>query len=255
MRSSPGLSAGFAQSRSIGRHSKLSPHTPHSIANSTMNRFLFGTVVLALLASQASAQSVVIVNGQKVVVPAKPGQKPLPPGYVPPSSTGSHTSFLVNGSDNCANAMASDSISGLGTFGVSTVGATSGTPLGSCGAIGNDVWFYWTATCSGTTIVSACGGTTADTVFAIWNDGSPAGTCPTTQITCNDDTCGLQSQVTFTATAGSKYFIEIGTFASGTGFSGTFTISTPPPPTGNDDCSMPIAISGAGPFPVNPASA
>src|SRR5207244_3339101 len=93
----PGLSAGLARSLSSGRQSNLAPHTPRSIANSTMNRFLLGTFVLALLASQASAQSVVIVNGQKVAVPAKPGQKPLPPGYVPPSSTGSHTSFLVNG--------------------------------------------------------------------------------------------------------------------------------------------------------------
>src|SRR5438034_771097 len=247
MRSPPVFLEGLAQGQNIGRPSSLPPHTPRSLGNSTMNRFLLGTVVLALFASQASAQSVVIVNGQKVVVPAKPGQKPLPPGYVPPTSTGSgsHTSFLVNGSDNCANAAANDAISGLGTFGVSNVGATSGSPIASCGAMGLDVWFYWTATASGTTTVSACGGLSSDTVFAVWSDGSPAGSCPTTQIVCNDDFCGLQSQVTFAATSGSRYFIEIGTFAAAYTFSGTFTISTPPPPPSNDDCSTPSAISGA----------
>src|SRR5947207_286501 len=126
-----------------------------------MNKLLLGASVALVLCAEARSQTVTIVNGQKVLVPSAraASQKGLPTGYVPPTSTGSgsHTSFLVNGSDNCANAAASDAISGLGTFGVSNVGATTGSPLANCGAIGLDVWFYWTSTVTGTVIINACG--------------------------------------------------------------------------------------------------
>ncbi|MBL8861854.1 MAG: hypothetical protein JNK02_07555 [Planctomycetes bacterium] len=198
------------------------------------------SLALVLLASAAGAQS-------KLAEPVKDRNAG---GYFPPPGG---TSFLVaGGSDNCANASTADAISGLGTFAVTNVGATNGLPdAAGCVNTQLDVWFYWTSTVTGSVIVEACGGVTADTVLTVWNDGAPAGTCPTTSVGCNDDTCGLQSRVTFSAVSGQSYFFQWGAFGASTTYSGTFTVSTPPPPPANDDCATPIAISGPGVYPFD----
>ncbi len=125
----------------------------------------------------------------------------------------------AQGGDDCASAT---SIAGTGTFAVSTVGATAGGNPTPCDALGRDVWFAWTATLSGTVIVSLCGGTPGDAALAVW-DGSPF--CPGVLLACNDDTCSTQPQLSITVTAGTTYYLQI----SDKGlpeFSGTFTIST-----------------------------
>jgi len=196
------------------------------------------TLALLCLASVASAQSK--FGAEKV---------PSAPGYYPPPAG---VTFLVaGGSDNCANAAASDAISGLGTFAVTTTGATTGVTPQTASTIKNDVWFLWTSTVTGSVIFNTCGGVTADSKIAVWVDNN-GGACPSgTNIAYNDDFCALQSQVTFTATSGSTYFLQIGAFTEGTTFSGTFTLATPPPPPTNDDCSAPIVIGGSGLFPIN----
>ncbi len=135
----------------------------------------------------------------------------------------------AQGSDNCATPMA---ISGNGTFAVNNTAATSASPIASCGSMGRDVWFRWQAAASGPVAVSTCGGVSADSVIAVWSDAG--GGCPTTQLVCLDDSCSLQSTVTFNATAGAFYMIEIGGFSSAT-FSGTFTVGVAPP----SGCSNP----------------
>jgi len=174
-----------------------------------------------------------------------------------PAPAGS--SFLVaGGSDNCANASTADAISGAGTFAVTNVGATNGAP-DAVGCVNTqlDVWFFWSSPVAGTVTVALCGGATADTVLTVWNDGAPSGSCPTTSVVCNDDFCGLQSSVTFSASAFTNYFFQIGAFGAATTYSGTFTVNVapPPPPVLNDDCSTPIAISGPGVYPFNNSGA
>jgi len=104
-----------------------------------MNRPSNTVLVLACLAASASAQK----HEPPIVKGDAPGH------YGPPSGT----SFLllIGGSNDCANAAASDAISGVGTFAVNTVGATTGVapqPVGFS-TIKNDVWIYWTALTSG----------------------------------------------------------------------------------------------------------
>jgi len=200
---------------------------------------LVGSPLGLAFAQVPTAQS----SGQ---VPAVKAPLKTPPAKVVGNPTPQTlTSSLVGGSDNCASAAANDSIVGVGTFAVNNTGATSGAPIGSCGLMGRDVWFYWTATSNGNAFISTCGGVSGDSVIAVWNDGAPAGSCPTTQVLCLDDFCGLQTQVSFPVTAGQKFFIEIGGFNSQT-FSGTFNISIPVPPA-NDNCATPTIIAGSGP--------
>ncbi len=80
---------------------------------------------------------------------------------------------LAQGSDNCATPT---TISGAGTFPINTTGATNSPQQpGSCPTVNRDVWFRWTATSGGPMIVSLCGGTSVDTVAAVYNGSS----CPT----------------------------------------------------------------------------
>lgn len=132
--------------------------------------------------------------------------------------------FVVNaraqGSDDCTSAT---SISGTGSFSVSTNTATDSPQQSSACAIARaDVWFVWTANATQTMSLSTCGGTTTDTVIAAYS-GS---TCPSAgaQLACNDDACGTQSSLAFNATSGSSYLIQIGAWNAGTTFSGTFTL-------------------------------
>lgn len=130
-------------------------------------------------------------------------------------------------------------------------GATLDGPS-ACGAIGADVWYTYTAAASGTVVASFCGGTSTDTVLAVYNTS----TCPTLGdlISCNDDTCAFQSQVSWAATAGNTYMLQAGGFSGSQG-TGTLTISPPAPPAPNDDCTAPIVLVGGGPFPFNNTAA
>jgi len=164
--------------------------------------------------------------------------------------------FAVGGNDSCSSASSTDAISGYGTFAVNNTGATAGSPVGTCGLMGRDVWFYWTAPVTEMVTVSTCGLVVgADPVSAIWADGSPAGTCPTTEIVCLDDSCGVQQAVQFAATAGTSYFIELGSYNGGAGYNASFSIAGPPPPVPNDSCTLPINLVGDGPHPFNTVGA
>ncbi len=107
-----------------------------------------------------------------------------------------------------------------------------------------NIWYSYTATKTGSVTVSLCyadfeglndfdDAKDFDTMLAIYRGGN----CPPGQsdlIECNDDFCGLQSEITFAANAGSQYLIEVGGFSEMTG-SGVISIRsegvTPEPPT------------------------
>ena len=147
------------------------------------------------------------------------------------------------GNDNCANALA---ISGNGPHAFDNSSATDDgldDPLcdffGSS-AIPQDVWFCWTSGGSGTTRMETCGQTTVDTKIAVYDGCS----CPsgTGILACNDDDCGLQSGLSFNATAGNTYLLRVGTFPGATGGTGTFTMTQISIPA-NDDCANAIAVA------------
>src|SRR5436190_59604 len=126
----------------------------------------------------------------------------------------------AQGSDNCATATI---ISGTGSFAVNTSGATdSPQQSNACPAAHADVWFSWTAAATQTISLSSCGGTSSDTVLAVY----PVTACPAggAQLACNDDSCATQSSLAFNATSGTSYLIQIGAWSPNTFFSGTFTL-------------------------------
>jgi V8-like Glu-specific endopeptidase len=127
-----------------------------------------------------------------------------------------------------------------GTVGFSNRGAnTDGNPEGICLAFGDnnvngDLWYYYFAECNGTVEINTCG-SGFDTKIAVYNNYSA--TPPTNPIVCNDDSCGLQSRVTFNATAGQLFQIRVGGFLTGRGC-GVINVScTTPCPWQGDGCA------------------
>ena len=147
------------------------------------------------------------------------------------------TSVRAQGVDDCASPQA---ISGVGVFAFDTTSATTGASaqnFGTCTdtagltGIANDVWFAWTAPSTDEFDLATCGGTAIDSKVAV--HGSVG--CPTLEpLACNDDACGTQSQLRFSATGGATYAIQLGNWPGPNTLpgTGTFSISifVPPPP-------------------------
>jgi hypothetical protein len=88
--------------------------------------------------------------------------------------------------------------------------------------ISPNIWYRYTATCTGEVTVSLCG-SSYDTMLAVYNG---VNCYPTSArlIECNDDFCGWHSQITFEAIAGNQYLIEVGGFGTDSG-AGVLSIS------------------------------
>lgn len=110
--------------------------------------------------------------------------------------------------NDCADAIST----GNGTFNFTIVGATNDYP-GSCGSSASspDVWFRYTASCTGTATATTCNIAGYDTVLSALN------TCGGTEIVCLDDFCGLQTTIAFNAVAGQQYLIRVSGFSTRTG--------------------------------------
>ncbi len=126
---------------------------------------------------------------------------------------------FAQGSDSCATPNA---IAGVGTFPFSnTSAAQTGDVQPGCVTIFRDVWFTWTAPATDQFELNDCGLAAWDTVFAVYNGSA----CPTPPaLGCNDDSCGLQTRVTFQAQAGNAYTFQLGSFSSSGSGSGSFQI-------------------------------
>ena len=179
-------------------------------------------LLVGLLDSSSTAQT---LQQKTSTSPAASAAPAALPGTTLPGA-----GAYLGGGDDCA---APDVIAGLGVFSYNTLNATTGTSgqnesncydFGTSG-ISTDVWYTWTATVSGPTTMSMCAGGGGDTKIAVY----PGTGCPLdgTSLACNDDTCGLLSEVTWPATAGSAYTLQVGTFPGGTTSAGSFTISAP----------------------------
>lgn len=152
----------------------------------------------------------------------------------PPTSTVFHPSLTIPGivnfrntrnclgspppaNDDCANATPA----GDGIVAFDSGGATTDGPdlPGSCDEGGGlsfikDVWFDYTAPCTGTATATTCISGTFDTRLAVYEGSS----CVGSFLSCNDDACGpggLQSELTFPVVAGAHYRVRIGGVNSG----------------------------------------
>ena len=152
-----------------------------------------------------------------------------------PGLTTASTSGGFQGADDCN---AAHTNAGTGdVFGVPFTTGTTGTTgqneancyfFGTTG-VDQDVWYDWTAGASGGNArVTSCNGTGVDTKIAVW----PQSTCPAdgTSLACNDDACGLQSTTVWSATAGTTYTLQVGTFPGASGGAGTFDVTVTAPP-------------------------
>jgi hypothetical protein len=133
--------------------------------------------------------------------------------------------------DDCEDAVAATD----GATPFLTIGATTDGPLTDCGGlplllIANDVWFVYTASCTGTVTFSLCNDADFDTILAIYDGG----TCPSptmiNPLACSDDApgCGQTSQVQMIGVQGTAYLVRVGS-PQGGGF-GILTVSCEPFP-------------------------
>lgn len=82
-------------------------------------------------------------------------------------------------------------------------------PVGPCGGNGPDIWFAYTASCTGTAFVNTCNITNYDTVIDVYRG---VGWPPPDYIDCNDDgpsPCAPQSALSFAVVAGETYSIRV----------------------------------------------
>ncbi|MFN7614004.1 MAG: hypothetical protein ACK5P8_02290, partial [Phycisphaerae bacterium] len=110
------------------------------------------------------------------------------------------------------------------------------------GGGGNDIFYSYTAGVTGQTSLSFCG-SSYDTVVQVLD------ACSGAVLACNDDSCGLQSEVAFLTTAATSYIIQVDGFGVGSG-AGSFTITEVPAVVpSNDSCATAtVAIAGSNPL-------
>lgn len=142
---------------------------------------------------------------------------------------------FLGGGDDCATPTM---IGGQGTVPFDNTNATAGAEgqneslclYAGVSAIDHDVWFEWTAPCSGIATLTTCTlGTTVDTKIGVY----PGPGCPAdgTALDCDEDSCGpnqFESEINWSAVFGSTYTIQIGTFPGAAGGTGTFSLSVTP---------------------------
>ena len=150
--------------------------------------------------------------------------------------------------DNCGDT-SSLMVDGFNPF--TTIDATdSGVndPLGCSQSSGpevtNDVWYYYTAPCTGLVSMSMCNTVDFDARISVYQ---AADGCPTTgdsPVACNEDSCGEAPVIPGIPTLnGTQYIIRIGSNDGSTG-SGQLLIECNPfgDPPPNDECASAISI-------------
>jgi hypothetical protein len=151
--------------------------------------------------------------------------------------------------DNCASAF---HLTGEANLWFSNIGATTDGPdepalcnFGGDTQVGSDIWYAYTPECDGNLTVSLCG-SSYDSKLAIYQTDLSF-TCPTvpSAIACDDNFCGLASQVAFPVVQSSRYLIRIGGQFGAQG-NGTLAVtrSEPCPPPPNNNCADAIHLTG-----------
>ncbi|MDA1106253.1 MAG: hypothetical protein O2855_06635, partial [Planctomycetota bacterium] len=133
------------------------------------------------------------------------------------------TAFSQVAGDECSNALAA--AIGNNAFDTTTMTPSANPPAdGSCTFLdwgaSQDVWFSWTASGTGTLAINLCASAYDTSMVVYEND------C-TTQVACNDDSCGAQYQSVIPAlavTSGTNYKIRIGGWEAASG-AGTMNLA------------------------------
>ncbi|MCH2162535.1 MAG: M12 family metallo-peptidase, partial [Phycisphaerales bacterium] len=160
--------------------------------------------------------------------------------------------------DDCENAIALSN----GTTEYATLGATTDGPEVPVGcsstsgpAFNNDIWYIYTADCTGFVSIAACDAD-FDNRMAVY---PLEASCPTTSTSisaCSDDDCGNGATLSFLALDGQSFRVRVGSPDSESG-SGTLVVGCDPigdPPV-NDECSNPtIVYDGSTDFNTNISS-
>ncbi len=131
------------------------------------------------------------------------------------------------------DACASATVVGAGSFAFDTTYATTATPTlpASCNegagvAINKDVWFKYTAACTGNATASTCGTAAFDTRIAVYA-GSACPSTATAVAACSDNGSGCASYTStasWAVTAGSVWYVRVGAPGTTSG-SGTLALS------------------------------
>jgi hypothetical protein len=129
--------------------------------------------------------------------------------------------------DDCQDAEALVTSAAFTTIGATTDGFTE-----ACGGLPqfsmeNDVWFAYTADCTGFATFSTCNDADYDTRLAVYNGGS----CPPfNPLGCNDDApgCGQTSELEVLVIQGSAYLVRIGSADPASEGSGTINVICAP---------------------------
>lgn len=152
-----------------------------------------------------------------------------------------NTSRLAPFNDDCPDSIpVGEGVHAFGTCTATTdgFGSPACTFFGS-NQVGQDVWFNYTASCSGTATINLCGADYDSKIHVYTGADCPAPA--EIPLACADDTCGNDPSVTFAVTAGSTYKVRVGGFSTNTG-SGMMTITNAVTCPGDADGSSPVGI-------------
>ncbi|MBI5862967.1 MAG: hypothetical protein HZB38_00360 [Planctomycetes bacterium] len=175
-------------------------------------------ISLSASAAGAMGSSKTVAQQEKIDPAVVAKQQLLAKGIIPTPPAPGPGQRSPN--DNCVDAFP---IACGGTVTGDTTGDTT-DGIWPCAAGGSDEWFYFVATGTAAT-VSLCG-SSYDTAVMVLD------ACGGVVLNCNDDFCGLQSQLDVTGlTVGNTYLIAVGGFASSTGaYTMTLTCGSGPGP-------------------------
>lgn len=147
--------------------------------------------------------------------------------------------------DDCAGAIPVPVDGAFTTIGATDSGIDDalGCSTSAGPSVQADIWFEYTAFCTGTLDISTCGAVDFDCRLSVYlADGG----CPSsgdTPFACADDTCGTAASISTFAIAGQSFLIRIGSSDGSTG-SGVLTVECggfPGPP--NDECADASSIT------------
>lgn len=142
------------------------------------------------------------------------------------SNDGCSSTCQAENNDACASATPV----GNGAFAFDTTAAATDGPTPSCenaAEVAHDVWYDYTAACTGTATFSTCGTASFDTAIAVYGGCA----CPASsgsQLGCDDDASGCAgntSLLTLAVTQGECYKVRVGGWRTGNQGTGTLNIS------------------------------
>lgn len=113
--------------------------------------------------------------------------------------------------DNCSDATSISNTPYTNSINTTTATTEAGDPTPTCGSgmKNKSVWYRFTAPANGT-VTADTFGSNYDTVLSAYT-----GSCGTfTEVACNDDATGTQSQVSFDITAGTTYYFVVSAFSN-----------------------------------------